>query len=257
MNALKLRTAALEIGILPMAETNWKAVVRKVMKDRAHSKFFGSPERELKIKRDFNDIVSIRSAFGTSVSSDREFGGSFENTTSSKGFIPITIGSTSEIKRKRSSATKQFHVHPGQWPFSRRSSYSDRKTMVDTVIKYEQPVQEITASLTNRLTGIGATQTTIFYKKGVLKTRVVDYNPFAKETINLNGDRIYFGNRVSMIGLFNHNQKILQQYLTKKVITFQKKNSKNNETGIIKTRETAMSVSIRMNQEIREFYLDG
>ncbi len=253
MNALEMRRKALEIGILPIAETNWKAVIKKVIKDEAHSNRFDSPKRLLKIERDFYSIVSIRTAFGTSVSSEREFGGSFENTPDSQGFIPTSIGSINEIKRKRYGAMKQFHTHPGQCRLSRTPSNIDINNIIALSVRRGQPAQEVVASIVNRQYGIGATSTTIFTKNDIVKIRQVHWNPFAKETFNIGGNVINVGTRVSILAPTNKNQCIFQRHLIKLYTNYQKLNRDN---GIIPTRTTSIKLRFTMSQAIKEFYLN-
>ncbi len=254
MNALEIRQKALEIGILPITDTNWKSVTKKAIKDEAHSNRFGSPKRLLKIERDFYSIVSIRTAFGTSVSSEREFGGSFENTQESKGFIPTSIGSINEIKRKKYGAMKQFHTHPGQCRLSRTPSDADISNTTALSIKRGQPAQEVVVSIVNRQYGIGATSTTVFNKDNQTRVRQVHWNPFAKETFSIGGNVIDIGTRVSILAPTNKNQHIFQNHLVRLYTDHQKL---NRDKGIIPTRTIPMKLRFTISQAIKEFYLNG
>ncbi len=255
MNALEMRQKALEIGILPISETNWKSVVKKAIKDEAHANRFGSPKRQLKIERDFYSIVSIRTAFGTSVSSEREFAGSFENTQNLKGFIPISIGSLNQVKRKRDGAMKQFHTHPGQHRLSRTPSKTDMRKIVALSVKRGQPAQEVVVSIVNRQYGIGATSTTVFTKDNQSRVRQVHWNPFAKETFSIGGDVVNVGTRVSILAPANENQYTFQKHLVRLYTDYQK--SSRIKGRIIPTRTIAIKLRFIMSQVIREFYLNG
>ncbi len=253
MNAITLRQAALKMGIIPTTYSNWKAVVRKALRDEIHSKRFNSPKRELKIQRDFNEIASIRNAFGTSVSSAREFGGAFENAITGKGFMPTAIGSTDAVHRRLDKITKHFHVHPGQTPGSRRLSLGDVKLVIAALERTGQPTQETVVSLVNRTSGIGATQMKIFYKNGVRVRKALEWNPFALETFNLNGERTNLGNRVSMFQSCSQEQIDFQHELVRGYVSHQKR--ENDKGNFIKTREKIMFQSVTLDRGDREIYL--
>ncbi len=267
--AHKLRMFALSIGILPTAGTNWKAPTKKALKDKAHSNYFNSPKKELKIKRDFDNIVNIRTAFGTSVSPDREIGGSFENSINGKiGFIPVAIGGERRIVRKKGHKTKHFHTHPSRHKLSRRPSKADKGTLRRMLKRTQQPIQETIVSLTNTKAGIGAVQIKYYFKKDPLgplgphskkiKTKVIEYSPFALEMHNLRGhpkDKRNPGQHINMIGTFTKNQKIYQNMLVKKYTDGQKR--KNADGELVRTRSIPPKTAVKICSMIQEFYLNG
>jgi len=260
MTALKLRRVALSVGIIPTAGTNWKAVARKIAKDRNHENLFDSPSREIKIERDFYNIVEVRSAFGTSISSVREFSGNFENTENNQGFIPRTIGTTDTVLRTLDTCTKKFHIHPGQMPESRKLSLTDISAMLDRLEVLKQPIQETVVSITNRTSGIGATQFKVFYKymkdgSRCRTSKSVVWSPFASETHDLNGSRTQPGSRVNMISTFTNGQK---QFSNKLVHMYTNHQKKERTKGIIiRTRLDPIRKAPLLSKEDKETYLNG
>ncbi len=257
-NALGRHKKARELGILPQG--NWQGPVKSQIKKDSKSAFDGSPKTEPKVKTRFDDISKASSSFGNRVSPKREIGGSMQPGA---GFMPTTIGGYGEVSMPMTKNTNTFHVHPGEVQSSLLPSNADKQVLAQKTQRLNQPVIDTVASLYNDSSGIGATSYSNTLKKDPVtgdydnKTKSTTYNPFAKETRNLNGEIVNPGNHTRWMSNTTPNQQEWSRNITKAYTNHQKK---LRDTGgllngqVLDNRNKPLNIGIKPNQKQRDFY---